>query len=87
MKAHLTSGEYPLKAGQALTAACGAEIKKSFAVLSLDTAFTVGHSVREIVSANTLLFCRKCFNAPLEGRYLYAIREDTEEAKDSDASD
>ena len=83
MKAHLTSGEYPLNPGQAVTAACGAEIAKSFAVLSLDTAFTVGHSVREIVSANSLLFCRKCFNSPLEGRYLYGICE-TPDKKDGD---
>ena len=82
MKAHLVSGETPLKTGEAITAACGAEVEKSFAVLSLDTAFTVGHSVREIVSANTLLFCRKCFNSPLEGRYLYGITEDPGEAPD-----
>ncbi len=84
MKAHLTSGDTPLKTGQHITAACGAEIKKSFAVLSLDTAFTVGHSVREIVSANALLFCRKCFNAPLEGRYLYAVTESPVEGQESD---
>jgi len=83
MKAHLLSVESPLTMGQPLTAACGAEIKKSFAVLSLDTAFTVGHSVREIVSANTLLFCRKCFNAPLIGRYLYAVTEDPEKGVDA----
>jgi hypothetical protein len=83
MKAHLTSGEFPLKTGQPITAACGAQIEKSFAVLSLDTAFTVGHSVREIVSANTLLFCRKCFQAPLEGRYLYAVTESPDEEKDA----
>ncbi len=85
MKAHLTSGEYPLEPGQKLTAACGAKIEKSFAVLSLDTAFTVGHSVREIVSANTMLFCRKCFAAPLEGRYLYAVTENLVEGNDADA--
>ena len=75
MKAHLFSSDVPLTPGQPITAACGADIKKSFAVIFLDTAFTVGHSVREIVSANTLLFCRKCFAAPLEGRFLYAIHE------------
>ena len=83
-KAHLRSQNEPLEAGQPLVAACGAEIEKAFTVLSLDTAFTVGHSVREIVSANTLLFCRKCFTAPLEGRYLYAV---TEEAADAAAQD
>lgn len=79
MKAHLKSTDEPISNGQPITAACGAEIEKSFAVLSLDTAFTVGHSVREIVSANTLLFCRKCFSAPLTGRYLYAVHEGQED--------
>jgi hypothetical protein len=86
VKAHLHSTDSPISNGQPLTAACGAEIEKSFAVLSLDTAFTVGHSVREIVSANTLLFCRKCFAAPLTGRYLYAVHEGQEEpSADSEA--
>lgn len=79
MKAHFVSSSEPLKSGETLEAACGAEVKNSFFAFQLDTAFTVGHTIGSIVSINTLLFCRKCLCSSLAGRYLYAICEGQDE--------
>lgn len=83
-KAHLKLSEEPLTAGGPMEAACGTEIQNSFFVLALDTAFTVGHSIRQVVSANTLLFCQKCFRADLTGRYLYAVTEKPKKMRGED---
>lgn len=83
MKAHLTSSDNPLKEGRALGTACGTDVKNAYFPMSIDTSGVTGRTMSALISANTLLLCRKCMVAPLPGRYVYLVTE-AQEVKDSD---
>ena len=86
MKAHLVSSDIPLKDGKELGTACGTDLKKSYFATSVDTSGVTGRTIGALISANTLLLCRKCMVAPLPGRYVYLCCE-AQEAKDGDATE
>lgn len=86
MKAHIRSSDEPLIAGQPVTASCGAEIKKAYFAMSIDTSGVTGRTVSALISANSLLLCRKCQVAPLPGNYVYLITEATAKLEERDAA-
>jgi hypothetical protein len=83
VKAHLVSSDEPLKAGKEMGTACGADIKNAYFPMSIDTSGVTGRTMSALISANTLLLCRKCMVAPLPGRYVYLLTE-AQELKDGD---
>jgi hypothetical protein len=85
MKAHITSSDSPLKAGGELGTACGVDIKRAYFPMSIDTSGVTGRTISALISANTLLLCRKCQVAPLPGNYVYLVTEATEKLEERDA--
>jgi hypothetical protein len=89
MKAHLKISNSPISSKSPVLAECGAEVKNPVFAIELDTAFTVGHKVAEILSINTLLFCKRCISSTthgLEGQYIYVLHEG-QEARDETQSE
>jgi hypothetical protein len=86
VKAHLRSSDEPLTANQPLTASCGAEIKKAYFAMSVDTSGVTGRTISALISANSLLLCRKCQVAPLPGNYVYLVTEATDKLEAADAA-
>jgi hypothetical protein len=84
MKAHLTSSDAPLKAGGEMGTACGTDIKHAWFAMQVDTSGVTGRTMSSLISANSLLLCRKCQVAPLPGRYVYLVTEAQEGREDID---
>lgn len=73
MKAHLTIRESPLDQGSQVEALCGAQIFPAQIVLMWDSA-----AMGQPLDCNTLLVCRKCWDALLcqkdcGARYVYGV--------------
>jgi hypothetical protein len=82
MKAHLTSSDTPLKAGGELGTACGTDVKHAYFAMSVDTSGVTGRTMASLISANSLLLCKKCMVAPLPGKYVYLVTEAQEVANE-----
>jgi hypothetical protein len=78
LKAHLASSDIPLKDGGPMGTACGTDLKKSYFAMQIDQSGVTGRTMSALISANTLLLCRKCQTAPLPGNYVYLVTEATE---------
>ena len=87
MKAHFVSSDEYLKEGTAQTAACGSEVKNCYFAMRVDTSGVTGRTMAALISANTLLLCKKCVLAPLPGRIVYMITEAQEMKDGNDAVD